>query len=472
MSRINTNIQSMVAQRVLSAQNRGLDQSLNRLSTGLRINNGKDDPAGLIASENLRAEKSAIGAALTNISRANNVIATTEGGLIEINSLLVELEDLIDRSANEAGISDDERRANQLQIDAILSSVNRIANSTEFQGKKLLSGELDYTTSGISSTDFANVDIYSARVANNSTRAVVVEVTTGASAATLTYSGSATGAGTTTIEVSGNQGTEVLSFASGTTIASVANAVNQASGLTGVSAFVSGSALLLSSTEFGSKQFVSVKALQGTFATTSDDPGSDIDHGIDAVVFVNGVQADVDGLNARLQSSTLSVELDLTASFGGGPGSRTFNITGGGADFAISPTVNLNGLASFGISNVATSSLGKGTVGFLSSLGSGQANSIQTGNYLTAQRILRLAQTQVSELRGRIGAFQKNTLETTSNSLLVSLENTTAAESSIRDTDFAYQTSELTRSQILAQSATNTLRLANQLPQQALALLG
>ncbi|MCA9242514.1 MAG: flagellin [Phycisphaerales bacterium] len=471
MSRINTNIQSLIAQRVLTAQNRGLDTSLNRLSTGLRINVGKDDPAGLIASETLRAEKTAINAALTNISRANNVIATAEGGLIEVNSLLVELEELVDHSANEAGISDDERRANQLQIDAILSSINRIANSTEFQGKKLLSGELDYTTSGVAAADFTNVDILGARLANNATRAVVVEVTTGASAARLVYSGSATGTGTTTIEVSGNQGTEVFSFASGTAIATVATAVNEATELTGVSATISGTSLVLSSTEFGSSQFVSVNALTGTFATTSDDPGTD-DHGVDAVVFVNGVQADVRGLNARLQSSTLNLELDLSATFGGAPGTRTFHVTGGGADFAIAPTVNLNGVASFGVSNVATSSLGKGNVGFLSSLGSGQANSLDTGNYLTAQRIVRLAQTQVSELRGRIGAFQKNTLETTANSLLVSYENTTAAESSIRDTDFAFETSQLTRAQILAQSATNTLRLANQQPQQALALLG
>jgi flagellin len=80
MSRINTNIPSLVAQRVLNKNNVGLNTSLNRLSTGLKINTGKDDPAGLIASENLRSTKVAIGAAIQNISRANNVIATAEGG--------------------------------------------------------------------------------------------------------------------------------------------------------------------------------------------------------------------------------------------------------------------------------------------------------------------------------------------------------------------------------------------------------
>ena len=137
----------------------------------------------------------------------------------------------------------------------------------------------------------------------------------------------------------------------------------------------------------------------------------------------------------------------------------------------ISPTISLNGLASLGIQAVSTSSLGKGSVGFLSSLGSGQTNSVASANYATAQRIVRLAQTQVSELRGRLGAFQKDTLETTANSLAITLENVTAAEANIRETDFAIETSNLTRSQILVQSAMSVLRIANAQPQQVLSLL-
>ena len=93
-------------------------------------------------------------------------------------------------------------------------------------------------------------------------------------------------------------------------------------------------------------------------------------------------------------------------------------------------------------------------------------------NFQTAQNIVRAAQTQISQIRGQLGGFQKSTLETTANALRVTLENTTAAESSIRDTDFAEETSNLTRSQILVQSATNVLRLANAAPQSVLALLG
>lgn len=471
MSRINTNIPSLVAQRVFNAQNVDLNRSLTRLSTGLRINSGKDDPAGLIASEALRTEKAAIGAALTNISRANNVVATAEGGLGEINKLLVELEDLVDRSANRDGISEDERDANQLQIDAIIASINRIANSTEFQGKKLLSGNLDYTTSGVNTSNFNDVTINSARLTDTGTRAVVVEVTASAQLAQLTYSASATGTGTTTLEIAGVDGTEVLSFASGTAIADVATAVNQSSELTGVSARVSGTSLVFNSTQYGSDQFVSVKALQGTFTVTGgDDPT--VDHGVDATVLINGAVANTSGLNAKIQTSTIGVELDLAASFGTTLGTDTFYVTGGGALFQISPTVELNGQANLGVRAVSASRLGNTQLGFLSSLSSGQTNALVNDRFAAAQRIIRSAQTQIAELRGRLGAFQKDTLETTANALNVTLENTTAAESSIRDTDFADQTSQLTRAQILVQAATNTLRLANAQPQTILALLG
>ncbi len=471
MSRINTNISSLIATRILGNNNKALNVSLQRLSTGLRINSGKDDPAGLIASEALRSEKVAIGAALNNIGRANNVIATAEGALDEVNKLLLEMEDLLDRSANEGGISEEEADANQLQIDAILDSINRIASNTEFQGKKLLNGTLDYTTSSVNTSDFDGVRVNSARIANGSSRAVVVEVTASAQLASLTYSASATGNGTTTLEVTGNLGSEVFSFASGTAIADVATAINSVTELTGVSAVNLGSTLQLVSTNYGADQFVSVTALDGTFTVTGGSSPTR-DTGVDASVLINGVSASVDGLVASLNSSSLSLEIELNSSFGTALGTSTFYVTGGGADFAISPSLSLQGIASLGVQAVSTGELGNSSDGSLASLSSGQANSVASGNFAVAQRILRAAQDQISTLRGRLGAFQKDTLDTTANALAITLENTTAAESLIRDTDFAVETSNLTRAQILVQASTQTLALANQQPQNALALLG
>src|SRR3979490_2704860 len=105
MSRINTNVSSLIAQRVLAKNNANLNTSLERLSTGLKINRGADDPAGLIASENLRSEKTGITTAIDNAQRAGNIIGTAEGGLSEISGLLNQLQGLVGQSDNTGGLA-------------------------------------------------------------------------------------------------------------------------------------------------------------------------------------------------------------------------------------------------------------------------------------------------------------------------------------------------------------------------------
>ena len=151
MSRINTNISSLIGQRVLGSNNQQLGFSLERLSTGLRINRGKDDPAGLIASENLRAEITSLNSAINNSERADQVVNIAEGGLQEVSTLLTELQGLLTASASSAGLSDSEKEANQLQIDSILQTIDRVASSTSFQGTKLLSGNFDYQVDSVAS---------------------------------------------------------------------------------------------------------------------------------------------------------------------------------------------------------------------------------------------------------------------------------------------------------------------------------
>ena len=102
MSRINTNVQSMIAQRVLGTNNASLSTSLERLSTGLKINRGKDDPAGLIASENLKVEQRGIAAAITNAQRADQVANIADSGMAEISSMLSELQSLVTNTASKA----------------------------------------------------------------------------------------------------------------------------------------------------------------------------------------------------------------------------------------------------------------------------------------------------------------------------------------------------------------------------------
>src|SRR5450432_1783131 len=120
MSRINTNVSSLIAQRSLATNNASLNQSLQRLSTGLKINSGADNPAGLIASENLKSEQAGITQAIDNAGRASNIIGTAEGGLSEVSSLLTQLQGLVSQAANSGGLSTEEVNANQLQVDSVL----------------------------------------------------------------------------------------------------------------------------------------------------------------------------------------------------------------------------------------------------------------------------------------------------------------------------------------------------------------
>src|SRR6187399_2609811 len=114
MARINTNVASLTAQRGLSKTQKSLNDTLQRLSTGLRINSGKDDPAGLIASEGLRSEIQGINQAIDNSTRAGNVISTTEGALNEVASLLLNIKALVVQAANSGALSPEEIKANQL----------------------------------------------------------------------------------------------------------------------------------------------------------------------------------------------------------------------------------------------------------------------------------------------------------------------------------------------------------------------
>src|SRR5690606_12920691 len=218
----------------LRNNNEQLNASLKRLSTGLKINSGADNPAGLIASENLRAEKTGIMAAMSNAERAGNIVATAEGGLAEVSSLLNELQGLVNETANSGGLSQEEIEANQLQVDAILNTVNRLAGSVTFQGKKLLNGELGYTTSGTNLSAVSNMRIHSARMADGATQNVTVAITGSAQTGLATYTSGGAHTDAFTLEIAGEHGTEQFSFLSSVDNAGIAAAVNALKDVTGV----------------------------------------------------------------------------------------------------------------------------------------------------------------------------------------------------------------------------------------------
>jgi flagellin len=468
MARINTNVPALVAQTHLSRSQRDLTTSLERLSSGLRINRGADDPAGLIVSENLRSEIAGVAQGIDNSQRAVNVIATAEGALNEVAALLVDIKELIVEAANEGALSDEEIRANQLQINSAIESITRIANTTTFAGRRLIDGGLDYVTSGVNTS----------KIQAMSNVPVDVVVTQSAQKAQLQFRTSSVAAGGVTIEVKGLDGVVTLQFGSGTTADKIVQAVNVVSDATGVEAQLINSAnaasgMVFVSKDYGSNAFVSVSPLQGTgsFATTDVTGVSrDRDIGQDAAASVNGALATGEGLNLVLNTTGLDLSMTLDEAFG--IGSTAFTVVSGGALFQLGPRVDTNQQVNLGIQSIAASRLGNGVVGYLSEIVEGGGKSLVDGKYREASDIVEESIRQVSVLRGRLGAFEKNTLQTNINQLQITLENLTSSESSIRDTDFAEETSQLTRNQILVNAGTSVLAIANSTPQTALSLLG
>jgi flagellin len=289
-----------------------------------------------------------------------------------------------------------------------------------------------------------------------------------------------------TLEIAGNLGVQTISFVSGAHLSAVVAAVNTLKDSTGVSAaLVSAtdqtSGLTFNSTGYGSNSFVSVKKIGqgGSFFGVADAQNGNItqrDTGRDVAALINGALATGHGLDVSLNSPALGLKMTLSSAFANTTSvSKSFDITGGGVNFQLGPSINATQQVGFGVQSVAASRLGGTTINnvryFLDSLKSGQANSLLTGQTAEAAEILDNAITDVSVLRGRLGAFEKNTIQTNIRSLQVGFENITASESQIRDADFAAETAALTRAQILSQAGTSVLATANSTSQNVLALL-
>lgn len=474
MARINTNVASLTAQRGLAQSQRATSTTLQRLSTGLRINRGADDPAGLIASEGLRSEIAGINQAIDNSSRATNVISTAEGSLNEVASLLLNIKSLVVQAANSGALSADEISANQLQVDSAVQSITRIANTTTFAGLKLINGSLDYITSGVNNTQVRALSVTQANFGTRSSIPVQVDVVTSAKTAELQFRASSL-VSAVTLELTGTEGVQTLQFTAGTKASAIAYAVNSISDTTGVTAGLinpaaATSGITFQSNGYGSRNFVSVTSQSGTFTTTDAVGGAKSRAvGQNAAATVNGALTVGDGLDIKLNTSSLELNLTIDKTFG--IGQTSFAITGGGALFQLGAKVSSNQQVSVGIQSVAASKLGDSIVGFLNDVVTGGTSSLVAGQTGAASKILETAIRQVAVIRGRLGAFEKNTLNTNVNSLNVALENVTSSESAIRDADFAAETSALTRSQILTQAGTSVLSTANSTPQQVLSLL-
>lgn len=477
MSRITNNIPAVISQRHLAVSQGDLRVSLERLSSGLKINRGADDPAGLIVSERLRSEIGAVQQSIKNSERAINVIATTEGALNEVSALLNDINALLIEAANRGAFSDEEVAANQLQVDSAIDSINRIANTTTFAGRKLLDGSLDYVTSGGNNfTALADVQVQAAKFGSRTFVPVEVEVTASAQYAQLVFGGGGVGASAVTIDLQGPEGVATLNFPASATVNDIAESVNTQADATGVSASVVAGNVVFQTREHGSDQFVQIQEVWGSAPFQVTDPlaGGTVRtraYGADAEGTINGAPTVGQGLTLKLNSFLLDVEITLDRNYG--IGSSEFAITDGGSLFQLGPRVNTNQQENIGVRAMHANKLGNRIRGFLSELQDGQRLALRNrANLQTASDVVNLAIDQVSVLRGRLGAFERNTLQANIAQLQITSENLTSSESVIRDTDFAEETTELTRAQVLVQAGNSILAIANAQQQNVLSLLG
>lgn len=466
---IANNVTSLNAQNNLNRANTQLTKSVERLSSGLKVNRGADGPAALVISEKQRAQIVGLRQAIDNTEKAVSLVQTAEGALGEINSLLLKIRALAVDSAN-TGINDDDAlSANQAEIDNALDTIDRIANNTQFQTKKLLDG-----SAGINGVPNDGDIAFLEATTDTSAGAYNVLVTTAAEKATVS-NGTAQTSALAAAEILTVNGV-AISLNAGLSQAQVIDRINEFSAQTGVTAENNAGNTRLYTTNYGTDASISVVS-DTAAAANSSGFGTTVlsDNGVDVAGTIDGVAATGKG---NVLEATSGLAQGLKVQVGEDPTNSTASVTG--AQGAV--TVSVNSLifqigpnafqtADFAIDRVNPSSLGIGVAGNqFSHLG--ELNVTSGSGAHDALAVVDAAIDDITTLRGRLGAFQQNTLSATANNLRATLENTVNAESVIRDTDFAEEIAKFTQQQVLVQAGTAVLGNANQLPQLILTLLG
>lgn len=462
------NVASINAQHNLNKASMGVAKSVEKLSSGLKINRGADGPAALVISEKQRAQIAGLKQAIDNTEKASSVVQTAEGALNEINSLLVKVRTLAIDSANSGVNDDDALAANQAEIANALDSINRIANNTQFGTKKLLDGSAgikgtatDADVTFLKGTSDTAAGTYSVEVTTEGARAA-------ASAGTDQTAVLAADEILTVNEVS-------ISLSAGMSQAQVVNRINEFSSQTGVTAEVDGTTTRLYTEAFGSNADISVvsnvasAADSSGFGTTEiTAAGVDVIGEIDGTSFtgVGNVLTATSGAAKGLSVQFAEDSTDATLTVNGAQGNVT--VTDNSLVFQIG--ANKDQTAKIAVQKVNPNGLGLGVTGNqFSTLNEIEVTS--AGKAQDALEVIDAAIDDVTNLRGTLGAFQSNTLESTANNLRATLENTINAESVIRDTDFAAEIANFTKGQVLVQAGTAMLSNANQIPQSILSLL-
>lgn len=513
---VNTNVASLNTQRNLNTSSRGLDTSLQRLSTGFRINSAKDDAAGLQISNRLTSQISGLGVATRNANDGISLAQTAEGALQQSTGILQRMRDLALQAANGSNGAG-ERAALQGEVSQLQQELNRISETTSFGGRKILDGsfgsqsfqvganafETISVAVGSAATDRIGINRYTSETGGSGYAPTdVASGGFGSGAFTAGTSGSQYGSGTLQIDSKLSNGLVDVTLGASGSASDVVRAINSKSDETGVSAQARTVARLGGFEAVGSgagtdgKNTVSFK-LYGASTQTKFPDGATIS----AVLSdPSDLGALADAINKETGKTGISAvnkgsEIELVSSRGDAIVIGGLSTTSGAANLTAYDFTGETALASGG-SALATGGAGlrvdgqvrfeaadayqlisSGSIGVVSGTAVSTldaVNSIDISTSFGAQDALGIVNGAIANIdaqRAQLGAVQ-NRFENTISNLQNIAENASAARSRIRDTDFAAETSELTKNQILQQAGTAILAQANQLPQAVLSLLG
>jgi flagellin len=480
---INTNVASLNAQRNLNKSQSGLNTSLQRLSSGLRINSAKDDAAGLAISQRFTSQIRGLNQAARNANDGISVAQVAEGALDETTNALQRIRELAIQSANGSNGSG-ERSALNAESSQLILEIDRIANTTRFGSRKLLDGSFGATTFqvGAQANETITVSVGDARAASLASNVLVADgtVTGNATAAGTTVAVNAVAA-ETNLSITTSSGTASnIGYAVNSGADVISAAINAAAGAIGIIATATNSATLSAFTTPVPGVISFTLNGAGVSASTSGTDYSALAAAVNGVSGATGVTASITGATVTFTAADgRNIALSDFANTGAGAQGATFTSIGGTAIVLTeggTDSSTATGTVTLSSSSGAFTTGNAGTDVFALAIETSTFSTVASINLSTAAgaqaaiSVVDAALDTISSQRADLGAVQ-NRLESTIANLGNVSENVAAARSRITDADFASETSSLTKNQILQQAGISVLSQANSLPQQVLSLL-
>ncbi|MCE1251249.1 MAG: flagellin [Comamonadaceae bacterium] len=505
MASINTNVASLTAQRNLSVSQGSLNTSIQRLSSGLRINSAKDDAAGLAISERFTSQIRGLNQAVRNANDGISLAQTAEGAMKASGDILQRVRELAVQSANASNSASD-RQALQQEVSQLASELDRISQTTEFNGAKLLDGSFGTQQFQVGANANQTIVAATANLRTNTYGNNQVSGTGAAGVApTATVAALSTAFGTNgvaagTISINGALGSKDVSVAANETSKKTAESINQQTQFTGVTATARTEAQLT----FGATGAYSIQ-LQSengdtnpaniSFALTSVTGAQGLSNAVSAINEQSSKTGVVASLNAAADGIVLTNatgnniaigttgaanagNITVTKQVGDGKGA----VTTAGTSQALGSTATLQNIGiagyitldsdkSFSATSTTTTALQSTPATVNSDLK--KVSDLDITDFSRATHALKTVDSALSYIAGqraKLGALQSR-FETSIASLNITSENMSASRSRILDADFAAETANLSRTQILQQAGTAMVAQANQIPQGVLALL-